>query len=334
MVAIALGRSTQKSGLRPLDPTRDLQQVADLIQTAFAADLDQSGEAMLRDMRQMSRLGPLLWWFEQPGTGVGQMMSGFVWVERDRIVGNVTTTPVSVLGSRWVISNVAVAPAYRGRGIARHLMEAALEMINDQGGKVVTLQVRDDNSPALHIYRDMGFKHVFGTTYLRLDAINYSRRYPMEVVGLRPRQYNAQEAYRAYRLAREATPEEVQAEYAVSLYQYRLGWKTMLMDHIRALLEAAPPLRLVAEQGDRLVATVTALPRQQQTAGQMTLMVHPDARGELETGLVVTAMNHMVHHRTKTVRIQHPTYHQEGIRACQSLGFRHEKTLVWMRKPL
>ena len=332
MAVIALHRATQKSGLRPLDPTRDMQQVADLIQAAFAADLDQSGRAMLREMRQMGRLGPLLWWFEHPSATL--MMSGFVWVESGSIVGNVTITPVSTLGRRWVISNVAVASSYQGRGIARQLMDAAMRYVSDRGGNVITLQVRADNQPALHLYRTMHFEQVFGTAYLHLDTVNFSQFRTSEIEGIRPRRYNNHDTYRSYQLAREATPERVQAENAITLQQYRQGWQTFLSDRAKALLNAAVPLRLVVEREDSFKATVLALPDGRQPTGQLSLMVHPTTRGTLETELVAAAVKHLRQQNTKTVLMQHPTYHQEGIDACLELGFSLDKTLLWMRKSL
>jgi len=289
---------------------------------------------MLREMRQMGRLGPLFWWLEQPSASMSQMMSGFVWVEAGSIVGNVTVSPVSTLGRRWVISNVAVASSFRGRGIARRLMDAAMEYVDDRGGQVVSLQVRGDNIPALHLYRAMNFEQMFETSYLRLDAANYCRFRTSRIEGLRPRHYNSHDAYKSYRLAREATPEEVQAEHAVTLYQYRLGWQTFLSDRLKALLHIAVPLRLVVEQGDHFHAIITALPEGRKSIGRLSLVVHPSARGTLETGLVVTAANHLVHQRVRTILLQHPTYHREGIDACLSLGFSLDKTLLWMRKTL
>ena len=99
------------------------------------------------------------------------MLTGFVWVEDGQVVGNVTLTQMLYVSDRWIISNVAVARPYRGRGIACSLMSAALDLVREWRGKVVTLQVRDDNVSALHIYQTMGFAALFGTSYLRLDQV-------------------------------------------------------------------------------------------------------------------------------------------------------------------
>ena len=65
MAAVIARRKTEASGLRPMEPARDLAGVARLIQAAFAEELDRAGQAALREMRKMSRMGPLLWWLNR-----------------------------------------------------------------------------------------------------------------------------------------------------------------------------------------------------------------------------------------------------------------------------
>jgi len=45
-----------------MNPMRDLRGVADLIEAAFANDLDQSGQNALQELRWLSRMKPVLWW--------------------------------------------------------------------------------------------------------------------------------------------------------------------------------------------------------------------------------------------------------------------------------
>lgn len=56
------------------------------------------------------------------------------------------------------IMNVAVIPAYQGRGIAHRLMETVMREARERGAERMTLEVRPSNAPALALYRDCGFK--------------------------------------------------------------------------------------------------------------------------------------------------------------------------------
>lgn len=55
------------------------------------------------------------------------------------------------------ILSIAVGEAYRGQGIAGALMQAALTYFRICGVRVVRLEVRPDNKPAVRIYEKLGF---------------------------------------------------------------------------------------------------------------------------------------------------------------------------------
>lgn len=333
MVAVAARRQTESSGLRPMEPARDLPGVARLIQSAFADDLDRSGQAALREMRNMGRLGPLLWWLDRASFEFSELLSGFVWVEAGRIVGNVTVSRAAPGSHRWIISNVAVAVPYQGRGIARALMDAAIELVREWHGRVVILQVRDDNAPALHIYRTMGFHEVFGTAYLRSDRVPALEPLPLPSgsIRLRLRRFTATDARMNYELVRTATPENVQIEQPVRLARYRLGFEHRLADWTRRLVGGGPILRLVLENDDRFVATISAEPGTWWRENRLFLTVHPSERGRVERALVSHALYHLRHWPRRATLVRHPTYHPEGVEAIKSFGFREERTLVWMK---
>ena len=52
---------------------------------------------------------------------------------------------------------MGVLPAYRGRGIARQLLEQCISMANGQGIHRVELEARSDNRRALELYSSTGF---------------------------------------------------------------------------------------------------------------------------------------------------------------------------------
>ena len=334
MVAVIARHKREASGLRPMEPARDLAGVARLVQTAFADELDRSGQAALREMRNMSRLGPLLWWLDRASLEFNDLLSGFVWVEEGQVVGNVTLSRAAPGSYRWIISNVAVAEPYRGRGIARALMDAAIELVREWGGKVVTLQVRDDNAPAVHIYRTMRFQEIFGTTYLRLDHAPAVESLPMDAARLRPRDFTNADAHKEYELARAAVPEKVQTEHPIRLARYRLGFEERLADWARPLLGGGPTLRLVLDGTHHFEATITADTGTRWREGRLSLMVHPVSRGQVETQMLSHAMHYLSRWPGRVTLALHPTYHPQGIEAFKSFGFRAERTLLWMRHEL
>ena len=56
------------------------------------------------------------------------------------------------------ITNVAVAPAYRGRHVGTEMMAELIRRVKEKGVTALTLEVRPSNEPALALYRNYGFK--------------------------------------------------------------------------------------------------------------------------------------------------------------------------------
>lgn len=303
--------------------------IADLIQASFSDDLDPSGYAMLREMRAMGRLGAFLWILSGWGSSSDATLSGFVWVEAGRIVGNVTVTPSPHAPDRWIISNVAVAQGYRGRGIARRMMHAALEMIAEAGGHTATLQVREDNLVARHIYETLGFRVVGGTTYLHHDHILPSEDPPP--LEDHWHHLTSRESEMAYRLARLATPPAMQVESPVRRRYYRFGLEQLLFDQLCKLLGRVPSLRLAVKNADTLRAMVIVRPNRRNVP-QVEIIVHPDERGRFEREMVAYALHHIYRWGGRKAVAHHPTYHPEGIAALTAAGFRVKRTLLLMTR--
>ncbi len=55
------------------------------------------------------------------------------------------------------VANIAVAPAYRGRGIARALMEQMHDEAKRGGASRCLLEVRKSNAPAIALYQGYGY---------------------------------------------------------------------------------------------------------------------------------------------------------------------------------
>ena len=164
-MAAALARrqsvSRRGEGLQPTCLSRDLYQIAELIEMCFSSHLDSSGQAVIREMKALSHLWPLLALLELLDRAAFGLGTGYVWREQRRVVGNVSLYRGGIhpwLGRGWLIANVAVHPDYRRRGIARAMMQASLDMAREMGGRWVALQVEASNTEALALYDGLGFE--------------------------------------------------------------------------------------------------------------------------------------------------------------------------------
>ena len=80
---------------------------------------------------------------------------GAVDAEREELVGYLI---ISRYVDAWHVMNIAVAPEYRRRGIARSLMERLFDVTSRDARRGYTLEVRVSNEAAIRLYEELGFK--------------------------------------------------------------------------------------------------------------------------------------------------------------------------------
>ena len=73
----------------------------------------------------------------------------------DRIVGYVIFWHIR---EDVQVNNIAVHPDFRGQGIGEALMRHIIDKVRRNGATFITLEVRVSNSPAITLYKKLGFE--------------------------------------------------------------------------------------------------------------------------------------------------------------------------------
>lgn len=312
------------SGLRPLNMRRDLGDVADLIEHAFADTLDASGRAGIAEMRALSRAGPLLWLIARLNYRF-PAMRGFVWIEAGRVVGNVTLAPTGY-GGGWIVANVAVASGFRRRGIARRLMEAALEQVAAQG-RFGILQVDADNDAARGLYESLGFRAQ--RTFVRWRRPAYLGR-PAGAPAMPPlRRTTRYDADAVYALAERVRPESSGG----------LGWlRSTTRQALRPPFLGTANWLLSGRQVESWVVTsraqhADALLRAERRLGGLTtmfdLLVDRPHQGTMERPLLSFLLR-LADERRQPFVTDHPADDEAASAALRDMGFWQERVQVHM----
>jgi ribosomal protein S18 acetylase RimI-like enzyme len=329
---LAVDRQGEFQGLRPLDPRKDLNQVADLIEEAFGVELEPGGIAALRDLRVLSRMGPLVGLMARSDPYLEDVLGGFVWIEDNRVVGNVTLQRLDSYGSRWQIANVAVAKAYRGRAIGRALVTTAVERIKDRQGSWAVLQVRIDNDIARGLYERLDFVRLTEDVILRLDQA--PREAPKGDPPARLRPYRHTEWQARYTLEAAARTDLAKWWRPVRSHQFmqtsesRLGeklWEWMGRNRVR---------RWVVEGDQGLAAWLLIDARRWEGIHRLEFTVHPSCRGQVEQQLVAYALGALADYPAWPVRVEHQGEHRELISALEQAGFRVVRNHLAMRRKI
>jgi GNAT superfamily N-acetyltransferase len=148
----------QHPNLRPLSVFRDLPAVADLIELCFSSTMDSDGRRYVQDMRQAGGDNSFTKWASRAMESTSLPLTGFVWEENGKIIGNVSLVPFRHNKQKvYLIANIATHPDHRRRGIARELTEHAMQYARERKTDSMWLHVRDDNPGAIDLYAKLGF---------------------------------------------------------------------------------------------------------------------------------------------------------------------------------
>ncbi len=332
-MAIIAVRRPAKNGLRPLLPSKDLLGVANLIEEAFAGEMDRTGRRALREMRWMGRWGVMLLWLDYLSPDVNTYLNGFVWLEDGKIVGNTTVSRSSADGRRWFISNVAVLKTYRGQGIARAMMAAALDFVHQMRGNVISLQVRQGNAPAIHLYKSLGFIETGGVTQFFLPKITapQAARLPAGI-HLRHHHLDMIDARDTYSLARLVIPDGLQRETPLKFNAFRLDGNLVVENFFRKLIGRGEREYWVAEDvSGRTIATLKIEPGTGNKEHSIGFLVHPQWQGKLEKALIGKALTALARYSPRPVMFQYPEDLTDSGDALMDAGFTKRRILLWMR---
>jgi ribosomal protein S18 acetylase RimI-like enzyme len=327
MVAAMLCGECAQTGVRPFNPYRDLRPVTELIAVAFSDKLGPDGQIALAEMRRIARWGPLLWWLYWPVWGRAGVAPGFVWVEQGRVVGNVSLRRALEWGG-FFVGNVAVHPDWRRRGIARSLMEAALEAISARGGRWVGLEVRADNQAARWLYEHLGFEVVGKTLHMLRPAGLPWTASPPTHPSLR--RGCSRDSASLIGLVHAAILERQRPLLELRVEDYKPGWERAL----DCWLEGRREVWWVVEENGVVFGAVRVLRERGRRPDRLEVLVKLGRSGHLEAVLVRQGVASLRGAPRKMVEIVLPSPTEPLVTALELAGFRKLRLLVQMRLDL
>ncbi|RMG80705.1 MAG: GNAT family N-acetyltransferase [Chloroflexi bacterium] len=318
--------------IRPVRLRTDLAALADLIEVCFADRMDAEGRAAVNEMRSLSQMGPLMSMVIGMGSAVLSNSKGFVWVEDGKIVGNVSLYPANNwphdLGAAWIVANVATHPDYRRRGIARKLMQASMNLIQQSRVRYAVLQVDEDNIGAQRLYESLGFITEREWITWRRNTLSNRPEHPPKWEDVHITRRRRSEWRSEMRLAQQVRPiERGGLGWLQPLHPdfFRLPWNRVLTN----LLNFRSTERLVIhhpETGE--IAASLWIHTAFASRLRLQLMTLPEYQGLFDDALIHTAIRRYGH---RAMVIEHPADEAATIDVLRSYSFRRSRSLINMR---
>jgi len=315
----SLSSHPSSPNIRPFDAYRDLRSVADLIEICFADTLDPDGEGYIQRMRAAASSPNMLRWAATSTEWNRHMMTGFVWDDGSRLVGNLSIIPYTVQGKRrFLIANVAVHPDYRRRGIARQLTNHAVAYARQRGVPEVWLHVREENEPAVTLYRELAFaERARRTTWHSLSDYPRAPLPPELIFGKR----RSADWGQQQRWLQQNYPPEVTWNLPFQLNAMRPG----LFGTFSRVFNNIYLQQWSVQQRGQLQGTV-AWQASATFANILWLAAAPDTNDEAVQGLLVHARRQVPTRRP--LALDYPA--GQSSTAIQTAGFKAYQTLIWM----
>lgn len=308
-------RAETHPNLRALNVLRDLTQVADLIELCFHRSMDRDGENYVREMRRASR-DPA--WMRSVENASSMPLSGFVWEENGKIVGNASLIVFRHNRKKiYMLANVATHPDHRHRGVGRAVTEKAVAHAREHGAGELWLNVRDDNPDALDMYHDLGFReHSRRTQWQSVDLPNPPKTDGFQIAPRQPRFWPMQQAW----LARQH-PEELSWYRAWNFKGLAPGlWNWLYLLFVDINLR-----QWAALKNDSLQAVLAWTPNGSRHE-PLWLALGDDSAPEAATRLLVHARGEL---GKRKFILEHPVGPADA--SIRAAGFSPIRTLIWMR---
>lgn len=321
-----------ESGIRPFDIGSDLRPVAELIADAFAHELDSRGNAALREMRIMSHVGALLKLLNRSTGEFNDLFGGFVWMEEGKVVGNVTVQKADAMGNRWQIANVAVAPAYRGRGISQLLMRRALDYITESGGEWAVLQVYAKNAIALHLYEQLDFEVVGGSVDFLLPRLPKLEIPPPRIANFYS--FTADQWQALYELVSNQQSGQMLWWRAPRRTDYQLTLEQMVGEWFWRVAGRNQIYRRCIQTTRRFDAALILTAARWRGTHQLQMWVQPALYGQHEESLMQWALSTLQEYPRWPVALTVGTQHEAALACAKRYGFQEQQTLLTMRRKM
>jgi len=317
-----LSTAPAESPIRPFDPRRDLEPVADLVELCFADTLDPDGREYIGRMRAAVNHPSFLSW-AATAEWSHPALNGYIWHHQGRIVGNVSLIPYYIYSQRYyLIANVAVHPDFRRQGIARRLTEQAIQHAQQRNSPSAWLHVREDNQAAVNLYNTLGFtERARRTTWFSVPEFSQ----PSMLPGMRftipvGRTWSEQRSWLA-----QDYPAELSWHMPFRMNLLRPG----IVGEFYRFLYNATIHQWALVSSSRLLGAI-AWQTTSGYANPLWLAIPPYSDERLVHALLVHARQHVP--STRPLMLDYPA--RQYAEAISKAGFSAHQTLMWMELKL
>ncbi|HSM24482.1 MAG TPA: GNAT family N-acetyltransferase [Anaerolineaceae bacterium] len=319
----------QKAGeragnIRSINPRTDLREIADLIELCFKDTLDEDGLDYIRYLRKLaSNFNEFSWGGESSFSSIARIQ-GFIYEVDGKIVGNLSMIPFHKNGEFiYLVANVAVHPLHRRKKIALDLTAKSIKYAKEKSAESIWLQVRDDNPPAITLYRQMGFVEKYRRSTFTIPGTVSLKEYKGYGITISQRGNEEWDQHKSW--LNDNYPDDIR--WNVGLRDNRLlpgFWNAL-----SRFFSGVSVKNLSVFKNQQLIG-IASLEKTNLYADNLWIACPEENDDEVVRASIPYFRSSRIFIRPQT--INYPV--DRGEKAFEDLGFKKNHTLIWMEEKL
>lgn len=304
---------------------RDFEAIKEIFSIAFDQEYSQRGVDIVHRISKYQKLYPVvkvLSLFENP---YQHLFRVHICEVDGQVAGLCQISTRNKNASRWHIDNIAVHPQFRGRGVAKYLLNEVFTFYNQRGALRFTLEVDVKNTPAISLYEKIGFKTFTTLYYYKMTAeelINFRGDGPLEMPsGLKSR--TAGDIDQIVDLYKASIPSFIRTIEDKNVTDFSPGIFRIGTELLKRQMGKAEYFRWIyyEQENNRCVASIEVSAQHRALPHVIQLLVHP-AYSKYTEPLLRYTLNFLAHFQLNSILIGSFKEQGDKIEAVQELGFK------------
>ncbi len=310
---------------RPLHLRKDFDQIVALLELVFAEEIEARGMDIRAELLTYKRFLPLFKILGLFSKMFRYPLVGFVFETKDKQI--IASTNTSSIANRWEIAMVATHPDYRRRGLAKELVSDAIAFVKEKRGRMCSLEVIADNTPAYNLYRDLGFIHYDSIAEMKLAPDQWpeitNANLP-EKYSITPLKRNNKTDSQRYELKIKETPNEVQDFVPIDKKIYKTSKLKKLLRPLMIRLVSLDVTSWTIYSQEELVGTIfVEFNKSGKNPHRIDLVIDPEHQQFLTKPMILFALSKINESNIldQNVLITSRSTNSEVMNILKELGF-------------
>ena len=314
--------------IRPIKLPQDLIKIAEIAGETWNYhenpewNVQPDEEESLADsVKNYQKIWPFIRLIQFFSPALRDFMHGHVWEENGQIAG---FTQLNRRGTTdtWYISAVGVHPDFRRRGIARQLVEAAIQLVRDRGGKRLLLDVIEGNVPAINLYTKLGFENFTSNFELEFEPTETTPA-PTLPTGYTQEATDDYAWEARFALMNRITPETISAYEPVEEGRFKRPFFVRLLFPLLKRAEGIQMARYLIHTADGKTVAYALFDTRIRETGRNSMLINLDpSYAELARYLVKYNLHQITSiDPTRKIEIELPIWQESVIEAAKESGF-------------